>query len=204
MKNISIAIVTALLFVGCNKPAQEQDNSHAHGDHDGDDMKDAKEVMDEGATTTISKKAMAQLDAKSGSNLTGTVTFTEEGGKVKMEVEVSNVAPGVHAIHLHEKGDCSSDDGKSAGGHWNPTEEPHGEWGHGEFHMGDIGNLEISEDGKGTLSFETDKWAIGGDDAKKDIIGKAVIIHAKADDMKSQPSGAAGDRIGCGVIQLEN
>jgi len=97
----------------------------------------------------------------------------------------------------------SSADGKSTGGHWNPTAEPHGKWGDaGGFHKGDIGNFLANEDGSAEVSFETDAWCIGCGDPNKDILGKAVIVHQGVDDFTSQPSGAAGARISCtGIIE---
>jgi len=120
-----------------------------------------------------------------------------------MKATFSGLTPGLHAIHLHELADCSSADGKSTGGHWNPTFEPHGAWGSETgYHKGDIGNFEADERGDAIITFETDQWCIGCDDETKNIIGKAVIVHQGQDDLVSQPSGAAGARVSCaGVIQ---
>ena len=116
-------------------------------------------------------------------------------------VNLKGLEPGEHAIHIHEAGDCSSDDGKSAGGHWNPTDHDHGHLGVGDdYHLGDIGNLNAAEDGTVTLTGTTDKWSMKKGD-ENSILGHAVIVHAKADDFVSQPSGAAGTRIACGVIE---
>ena len=149
------------------------------------------------------KHASVTLEAKSNSTVTGNVTFTHEGDTVTMVAVISGLSQGTHAIHLHEKADCSSDDGKSSGGHWNPTAQPHGKWGAAEgFHQGDIGNFEADADGNGSITFSTDKWCIGCGDETKDILGKAVIVHEGTDDFTSQPSGAAGTRVSCGgVIQ---
>ena len=84
---------------------------------------------------------------------------------------------GVHAVHIHESGDCSSPDGKSAGGHWNPTDVPHGKWGEGEFHLGDIGNMTVGEDGTGKIELTTDQWEMGTGSIR-DIVGKGIIVHA--------------------------
>ena len=151
-------------------------------------------------TENVEKTAVANLSSKSGSNVTGTLTFTESNGKVMMKAELKGLTPGTHAIHIHEKGDCSSDDGKSAGGHWNPTQDKHGEWKHGEFHSGDIGNLVADENGNATIEKESDFWCIGCEDDTKNIVGHAIIVHAGTDDFTSQPSGAAGARVGCGEI----
>jgi Cu-Zn family superoxide dismutase len=141
------------------------------------------------------------LEPKSDSNVSGTVTFTQENGSVTMVAEMQGLTEGTHAIHIHEKSDCSSPDGKSAGGHWNPTNQPHGKWGAPEgYHKGDIGNFTAGADGKGSITFTTDQWCIGCGDETKDILGKGIIVHEGADDFTSQPSGAAGSRVSCGGI----
>ncbi len=153
--------------------------------------------------TMPAQQAIAILGSASGSNLTGTATFTQNGDTITLTVEIQNVSPGLHAVHIHEKGDCSAPDGTSAGGHWNPTNVAHGKWGVGEFHLGDIGNITVGEDGTGTIELTTNLWEMGtGSDL--DVVGTGIIVHADADDFTSQPSGAAGARIGCGAIQLAN
>ncbi|WP_430907334.1 superoxide dismutase family protein [Maribacter sp. 2-571] len=174
-------------------------------------MEDAKEET-EAAVDEMKKEteeAMAPktitfaMSPKSDSSVEGEVTFTEEDGSVKMVAMLSGLSEGEHAIHIHEKADCSSADGKSTGGHWNPTKEPHGKWGAAEgYHKGDIGNFAADAEGKATKTFVTDQWCIGCDDATKNIVGKAVIVHQGVDDYESQPSGAAGKRVSCtGIIQ---
>ncbi len=150
-----------------------------------------------------SKKVKIALAAKSDSNVSGNVVFNEEDGKVTMTAIISGLEPGEHAIHLHETADCSSADGKSAGGHWNPTAQPHGKWGDAAgYHKGDIGNFTADENGHGTITFSTDEWCIGCGDTNKDILNKGVIVHAGADDFTSQPSGDAGARVSCaGIIK---
>ncbi|WP_438964448.1 superoxide dismutase family protein, partial [Winogradskyella sp.] len=140
---------------------------------------------------------------KSDSNVTGTVIFNDEDGQVTMEGKLSGLTEGVHAIHLHEKADCSSPDGKSTGGHWNPTAQPHGAWGaETGFHKGDIGNMTANAEGNAEISLTTDQWCIGCGDDTKNILGKAVIVHQGEDDLTSQPSGAAGARVSCaGIIE---
>ncbi len=151
--------------------------------------------------TTLS--AISNISPKNGSAISGTVSFTETNGIVSMTANISGLSPGNHAIHIHAIGDCSADDGTSAGGHWNPTNVNHGAWGSSPFHLGDIGNIDAGSDGKGTISRETDLWCIDCSDSTKNIVGKAIIIHAGIDDFSSQPSGAAGPRIGCGEIELQ-
>lgn len=147
------------------------------------------------------KQAIATIGSASGSNVTGMAVFTQNGDYITLTIEIQNASPGVSAVHIHESGDCSSPDGKSAGGHWNPTGVAHGKWGEGEFHLGDLGNITVGEDGTGSIELTTDLWEIGtGSDV--DVVGRGIVVHADADDFTSQPSGAAGARIGCGAIVL--
>ena len=147
------------------------------------------------------KELKFSLNPKSDSNVTGSVTFIEENGEVKMIAQMTGLDEGEHAIHIHEKADCSSADGKSTGGHWNPTAQPHGKWGDATgYHKGDIGNFMVGADGVGTVEFATSEWCLGCEDTTKNIMGKAIIVHQGVDDFTSQPSGAAGSRISCGGI----
>ncbi|MBE2273252.1 MAG: superoxide dismutase family protein [Flavobacteriales bacterium] len=137
------------------------------------------------------------INSKSGTQTQGTAKFVQTGKNVEMDLNVYKLTPGIHAVHIHEKGDCSSTDGSSAGGHWNPTNHDHGKFGSETFHMGDIGNLNADKDGTARLLFKTDKWCIGCKDETKNIVGKSLIIHAGRDDFKTQPTGNAGGRVGC-------
>ena len=149
------------------------------------------------------KKIQFLLNPKSGSNTNGKVIFTEKDGQVTLELAMNKLSQGTHAIHIHEKADCSSEDGKSSGGHWNPTFENHGAWGSKDgYHKGDIGNFLADNNGNGGITFSTAQWCLGCDDDTKNLIGKAVIVHQGTDDLISQPSGAAGARISCvGIIE---
>ncbi|MFH4964094.1 superoxide dismutase family protein [Gaetbulibacter sp. M235] len=170
-----------------------------------------KETEKQVEETFVEKEAPASnvevikfaLEPKSDSNVSGTVTFTQENGIVTMVAEMEGLTEGTHAIHIHEKADCSSPDGKSTGGHWNPTAQPHGKWGAEEgYHKGDIGNFTAEASGKGSITFTTDEWCIGCGDETKDILGKAVIVHAGTDDYTTQPTGDAGGRVSCaGIIE---
>ena len=149
------------------------------------------------------KTIVVAAEPKSDTNVSGTITFSEMDEIVVMKATFTGLTPGLHAIHLHELADCSSTDGKSTGGHWNPTFEPHGAWGSQTgFHRGDIGNFEADSKGDATITFETDQWCISCDDQTKNIIGKAVIVHQGQDDLVSQPSGAAGARVSCAGLIL--
>jgi Cu-Zn family superoxide dismutase len=144
--------------------------------------------------------AVARIEARSGSQVSGTASFMGEGGPLSLSIEIEGAPAGTHAVHLHEIGDCSAPDASSAGNHWNPTHEDHGRWGDAPFHLGDIGNVEVAEDGTGRLALITDKWAIGTG-SQNDVVGKSIIVHEKPDDFTTQPTGAAGGRIGCGVVE---
>lgn len=168
-----------------------------------------EEVKTESTATSETKdkvtgkdmKLTVTLSPKSDSNVEGTVIFSQKEGIVTMIGRFTGLSEGTHAIHLHEKADCTSPDGKSSGGHWNPTGQPHGTWGDpAGFHKGDIGNFEADAKGEGQISMNTDQWCIGCGDPARDILGKAIIVHQGADDLKSQPSGAAGARVSCGGI----
>ncbi|NUQ72276.1 MAG: superoxide dismutase family protein [Polyangiaceae bacterium] len=148
---------------------------------------------------SASQMASAMLEAKSMSNVSGAGTFTESNGMVTFTLSVAGAPPGEHAVHIHDMGDCSDPGAMNAGGHWNPDMKEHGKWGVDPFHLGDIGNITIAQDGTGSLTLTTDRWSVGTGD-KNDVVGHALMIHEKADDFVTQPTGNAGARIGCGVI----
>lgn len=132
----------------------------------------------------------------------GSARFTRQSnGMIKLEVQLTipSKANKQVAVHIHQDADCG-DHGEDAGGHWNPTNEMHGKWGTDHFHLGDIGNISLDASGQGSLTLETDKWAIGTNN-QTDILNKALIVHGGVDDYTSQPSGSAGTRIGCAVIK---
>ena len=152
--------------------------------------------------SSVAKTLTIILEPKSNSTVSGTATFTEKNGKVTFVAKMAGLQPGVHAIHIHEKSDCTAADGSSAGGHWNPTFKKHGKWGVGEYHKGDIGNFTADDKGNGTITMTTDEWCIGCEDETKNILGKGLIVHQGTDDFTSQPSGNAGARVACsGIIK---
>jgi Cu-Zn family superoxide dismutase len=198
MKKIGLLAIAMALFVaiGCKNDKKASDVVEDAVDEISNTAESLTNAM-----TDDKKTIRVDMEPKSGSQVEGQVTFTETNGVVTMQARFGNMNPGTHAIHLHEKADCSSEDGTSTGGHWNPTHERHGKWGDAEgYHKGDIGNFEVGEDGTGEIIFETDEWCIGCDDDTKNIIGKSVIVHESPDDFVSQPTGNAGGRISCGGI----
>ena len=145
--------------------------------------------------------ATAALEARSGSNVKGTVRFKAVDGGVEVTAAIEGLTPGDHAYHVHEKGDCSAPDAASAGGHFNPHAQPHGGPEAAAHHAGDFGNLTASGDGKATKTFVMHGITLGGDASS--VVGKGFIVHEKADDLKTQPTGDAGGRVACGVIRLD-
>ena len=162
-----------------------------------------KKVEKETTVAETTQSIEIILNSKSGSNTSGTVHFVETQTGVNLTAHINGLKPGVHAIHVHEKADCSSEDGKSSGGHWNPTFQNHGAWGSDAgYHRGDIGNFTADNSGHGMIQFQTDQWCLGCDDETKNLLGKAIIVNQGKDDLVSQPSGAAGARVSCaGIIQ---
>ena len=204
LKILGLAIVLLCLFVSCKSDKKETEpvveDKTTEVESTSKTTK-ANEKREKPAHFSDNKKMTMRLESKSGSNATGNVVFRQEDGIVTMVAVFSGLTPGEHAIHIHEKADCSADDGSSSGGHWNPTAEPHGKWGDDKgYHKGDIGNFVAGEKGNGTITKITDEWCIGCDDPNKNIVGKAIIVHQGADDFTSQPSGAAGARVSCGGI----
>lgn len=139
----------------------------------------------------------AKIDPQQKTKTAGTVVIepTAMGDMTVVKYEITGLKKNSkHGFHIHEKGDCG-DNGKKAGDHWNPNSTKHGDLTAHERHLGDFGN--ITTDAKGVAKGEIKVPTFSLEAAK----GLAVIVHAKADDLKSQPSGNAGDRIGCGVLQ---
>ncbi len=144
-------------------------------------------------------KAIAVLHPTTGNNVSGTVTFTAAGDSIKVVANITGLTPGKHGFHIHEFGDCSSPDGKAAGGHFNPTNHQHGAPDASERHEGDLGNIEADASGNAHLDITDKILKLTGAES---IIGHSVIVHEKADDLKSQPTGDAGGRVACGVIGI--
>ena len=145
--------------------------------------------------------ASAELAPTQGNAAAGTLTLTLDADGVRITGSLAGVAPGgTHGFHVHETGDCSAPDASSAGPHFNPGGHPHGHPGQGEHHAGDMPNL-VADDA-GALAVDVVVPGVTlGDGAETDVLGRAVVLHAKADDYATQPSGDSGARIACGVIR---
>lgn len=151
------------------------------------------------ATVSSAPKAIAQLEPTKGSNVSGTVTFTQVGDAVRVHGEIRGLQPGTeHGFHIHEKGDCSSGDGMSAGGHFNPTAQPHGAYDGMAHHAGDLPSLRADANGNATVDYLSKSFAVGN--GSTDVVGRGLIVHRDADDFKTQPTGNSGARLACAVI----
>jgi Cu-Zn family superoxide dismutase len=150
-------------------------------------------------TTSEVTKAICVVHPLGGSKVTGKVVFTQVSGGVEVNAELTGLAEGEHGFHVHEFGDCSMADGTCAGAHFNPTGAPHGGPDDAKRHVGDLGNIKADASGKATYKRVDKLLALNGPNS---IIGRAIIVHAAPDDLKSQPSGNAGARVGCGVIGI--
>jgi len=142
--------------------------------------------------------ATAVVRPASGSQAHGTVKFSQVGTRVRVDAEIAALTPGNHGMHIHEKGDCTAPDATSAGPHFNPAAKKHGGPGSMEHHAGDLGNLTANEYGKATLTMMVDGISVS--QGANGIIGRGVIVHADVDDLKTDPTGNSGGRIGCGTI----
>lgn len=145
------------------------------------------------------KQVEVTIEPKSGSKISGKATFVEVPDGVKVTLALANVPPGDHGAHVHEKGDCSAPDGSSAGGHFNPAGAPHALPNTNPRHLGDLGNITVDSNGKGTLEIVATGANLKPNDPNS-FLGRSIIIHEKKDD-GGQPTGNAGGRIGCGEIK---
>nr|WP_315207663.1 superoxide dismutase family protein [uncultured Albidiferax sp.] len=151
------------------------------------------------ATPSAGPSATAKLAATTGNTATGSIQFTQLPGKVRVRGEVHGLQPNaVHGFHIHEKGDCSSGDGLSAGGHFNPGGHAHGAASGPMHHAGDLPSLRADASGKAQIDYETADLGVGS--GARDVAGRGLIVHKDPDDFTTQPTGNSGARIACGVI----
>ena len=170
---IVIILIAILILIACTKqPANQQNNLNT-------------------------LYASARIYPTQGNNVSGAVTFANESNGIHVVARLEGLSPGPHGFHIHEFGNCSSPKGTSAGGHFNPENTSHGAPTSEVRHIGDLGNIIADETGIAYLNWTDTKISFEGPNS---IIGKSVIIHEKEDDLKTQPTGAAGARLGCGII----
>ena len=179
------AVSASTLVSACQKPAEPAADNAAE------------------APATAEPAAAPQTIALNGADgrPVGTVTLSEDANGVTIKVDASAIAAGIHGVHLHEKGLCEGPDFKSAGAHWNPTTKQHGRDNPMGAHLGDLANFEIGQSGTATTSFLVGGVTMSGaGNALADADGTSMVVHAKADDYKTDPSGNSGDRIACAVL----
>lgn len=187
----SIILLLTFVFIGCQNNKNEENST--------ENQSNEVNINEEKQMPEI-EKAIAVLYPTEGSEVNGMITFQNmPGSKVKVTAEVYNLTPGKHGFHVHENGDCSAEDGTSAGGHYFMENDQHGPLDKMETHIGDLGNLEADENGTAKTTFLTEKLTLNG---IKNIIGRGIIVHAGEDDLKTQPTGGAGARVACGVIGI--
>lgn len=174
------ALVAIALLAGCS----DQSGQHS-----------ATPASDDSSTS-----AHAELAPASGSNVHGNLSFVNTAQGVHITGRISGLQPGsTHGFHIHENGDCSAPDASSAGGHFNPSNQPHGQAGTGPHHAGDMPNQKADTSGVANVDVVNNDIELGSGN-NTDAVGHAVVVHAKPDDYTSQPSGDAGSRIACAVI----
>lgn len=190
MRLLSLSLLTLFLFASC---AQEE----------GMEMETTTEQeTDVIETVPEIEKATAVLHPTEGNNIAGVVVFTATDQGVRVEATVTGLDPDTrHGFHIHQYGDCRAPDGTSAGGHYNPTDEEHGAPSDDIRHMGDLGNIPANAQRTASVDFIDEEVVLNGSNS---IIGHGVIVHAGEDDLTSQPTGAAGARLACGVIGVAN
>ncbi len=199
----ALSLSLGFALVGChdNTPAPKMDKGTSSGAMASPDARQSGPMAQ---AVEAAPMAMATIrpakKATKDENVTGTIAFHRAGAQVRVVADLAGFKPNsIHGIHFHESGDLSAPDLSSAGGHFNPTNMPHAGPDDAKHHAGDLGN--ITADGQGKVHKE---WMLSGitlGSGKTDVIGKSVIIHSGADDLKSQPSGDSGGRIAGGVIE---
>jgi Cu-Zn family superoxide dismutase len=179
---ISSILISIILIFGLMSCGQQQESEQA-------------------AKKTDIEEAVAVLHPTKGNNVTGVVYFEKMANGIKITANVEGLSIGKHGFHIHTYGDCRADDATSAGGHFNPHDKKHGAPTDKERHVGDLGNIIAPKEGTATYERLDEVISFSG---PNNIIGRAVIIHSGEDDLTSQPTGAAGSRVACGVIGIAN
>lgn len=182
LKNYLLSLALVFFAMGCVQQEMEKEETTTKPDTD---------------FTT----AVAVVHPTENGEATGSVTFTKVEDGFRVQGEFEGLQEGKHGFHIHQYGDCRAADGTSAGGHYNPADNPHAGPEAESRHVGDMGNLEADADGNATIDYVDSVIELNGPNG---IIGHGVIIHGGEDDLESQPTGAAGPRMGCGVIGVAN
>jgi Cu-Zn family superoxide dismutase len=192
---IPLGLAAAILSAGCGqRDGQEQDTASTNP------AAEAPVPAPSAVTPPASPGATVQLAPTQGHEANGTLSLALEGVSVRLKGNLQGLAPnGQFGFHIHENGDCSAPDASSAGEHFNPGNAPHGNPQGGTHHAGDM--LNVISDAEGSAAVDARAQGVTlGDGQANDVIGRAIVLHEKADDYSTQPSGDSGARIACGVI----
>lgn len=192
MKYLSVSLLTIFLLASCSQGEMSDSSTDSETNMDQETVETAPEIT----------QATAVLSSTDGNNAAGVVTFTQTDNGVRVEATISGLDQEArHGFHIHQYGDCRAPDGTSAGGHFNPESVDHGAPTDDVRHVGDLGNLPSNAQGTADVDFVDSHLSFDGSDS---ILGRGVIVHAGTDDFESQPTGAAGSRLACGVIGVAN
>ena len=196
MKYLAPACLAAVLIAGCGKKEEAAPPAEATPP-----AADATPTMPPDTAAAMQPEgASVQMAATQGHSVTGSITVVPMGDGVHLTGNLQGLAPnGEFGFHIHEKGDCSAPDASSAGGHFNPTNAQHGDPQGDAHHGGDMQNAKSDDTGSAAINVHVSGLTLG-DGGPADVVGKAVVVHEKADDYKSQPAGNSGARVSCGVI----
>lgn len=188
----TLLVLTALLIGACTQQPAE---TGMRMDSESMNQSDSMTQME---PAPAHHQLVAVLHPTEGNETTGVVSFTVDGNDVRVAATIEGLDPeSRHGFHIHQYGDCTASDGTSAGGHFNPAQQPHAGPNAAQRHVGDLGNLESNADGVAELDYSDSVIDLGGTNS---ILGRGVVVHAGEDDMESQPTGDAGSRLACGVI----
>ncbi|MBB3763317.1 superoxide dismutase family protein [Sphingomicrobium lutaoense] len=181
MRVIVLALAASALVAGCSSSGEEEQQS--------------------GREANVAEEPFSVPLSDGKGNLVGTVEVRSESSGLNITLSVAGLAPGVKAVHLHETGICDAPEFKQAGGHWNPENKQHGRDNPAGYHLGDLSNMVVSDDGSGKSQFLVAGASIGGPSPMlEDPDGTALVIHEGADDYSTDPTGDAGARVACAVL----
>lgn len=183
------ATAIPFLLAGCNAPDASTPPA--------DENAPAAEAVTNAEETPAAERAAADLKTADGA-AAGKATAATINGRITLTLQVQGLPPGQHGAHVHMTGKCDAPKFESAGGHWNPADAQHGLDAPAGQHAGDMPNLVVDDNGRGTLEYELKGATFAG---LMDDDGSAMVVHASADDQKTDPSGNSGDRIACGIFK---
>jgi len=191
MIRFSFATAAALALAACQSEAPSPDAGNG-------DLAATNQSI--GADEATKAPQQVAFTGANGAAL-GSVTVSEVAGGLMLAVSATGMPAGMHGIHLHEKGQCEGPSFETAGAHWNPQAKQHGRDNPAGSHLGDLVNLEVATDGSAKTTFPIPGPTIAsGAMMLADADGTALVVHAKADDYRTDPSGNSGDRIACAVL----